>query len=212
MESKESKVHAPQQARSRETERAISDALARLLTEKPFAEISVADIAAAAGVSVGGFYARFPSKDALLEMVELGILEEFRESAHRALAAKRFEGKGIDAVTHAYVEMCITHFRVHRAAILQILKFTRPNSTMEARLRAFNSSVHDVMRSLLYDRRDGIPGDDPMRTINLGLFFASALCREVVLTRNLTVYPVEVTDEQLVGEIAKAFSAYLTRP
>jgi AcrR family transcriptional regulator len=210
MDDRHVRVHAPQQARSRETERAISDALAALLREKPFADVSVAEIAARANVSIGGFYARFPSKEALLELVELGILEEFRASAERDLAAEPLEGKGVGAVARAYTRMCITHFRHHRAEILQILRFTRPNSSTEARLRAFNVAVHDIMRALLIARRSEIVGADPMVTINLGLFFASALCREAVLTRNLQVYPVEVDDETLIEEIGAAFSNYLT--
>lgn len=203
--------HAPQQERSRETERAITDALATLLKEKPFADISVNEIAAAANVSVGGFYARFPSKEALLSLVELNILEEFKAVADSTLAAEHFEGTGIDAVTRAYVRMLITHFRLHRAEILQILRFSRPNSSTEARLKAFNISVHDRMRALLHERREHVRGDDKLRTINLGLFFASALCREAVLTRNLQVYPVDVTDEALIEEISAAFSGYLQR-
>jgi AcrR family transcriptional regulator len=212
MDDKPARVYPPQQARSRETEHAISDALATLLREKPFADITVAEIAARANVSVGGFYARFASKDALLEMVELRILGDFRETAARELAAGLFIGKGVDAVARAYVQMAITHFRIHRAEILQILKFTRPKSSTEDRLKAFNVSVHDMMRALLFDRRDAITGDDPMRTINLGLFFASALCREVVLTRNLQVYPVEASDEMLIEEVGAAFCNYLTGP
>lgn len=211
MDGKQSRVHAPQQARSRETERAITDALASLLREKPFADIGVAEIAERANISIGGLYARFPSKEALLEMVELGMLEDFKAVADGALATDAFVGKGIDDVTRAYARLCITHFRMHRSEILQILRFTRPKSATEDRLRTFNQSVHDRMRALLFDRRDAIAGDDKLRTINLGLFFASALCREVVLTRNLEVYPVTVTDEELIQEIGFAFSRYLTR-
>lgn len=209
MDDRQIRVHAPRQARSRETERAITESFAALLREKPFADISVAEIAERAGVSIGGLYARFPSKEALLEIVELGILEDFRAIADRALAAGSFVGKGIDDVTHAYTRLCITHFRKYRAEILQILRFTRPKSGTEDRLKAFNASVHDHVRSLLHERRDEITGDDKRRTINLGLFFASALCREVVFTRNLQMYPVEMTDEDLIQEIGSAFTRYI---
>jgi hypothetical protein len=51
-----------------------------------------------------------------------------------------------------------------------------------------------------------------MRAINLALFFTSALAREAVLTRNLSVYPVEVSDEELAAEIAHMMYSYLTTP
>jgi AcrR family transcriptional regulator len=203
-------VNPPQQARSRRTERAIAGALSALLREKPFADISVAEIARLANVSVGGFYARFASKEALLALVELDILERFNEGAAAALDPARFHGLGLEAITRTYAELLVTHFRTHRSEIVQILKYTRPGSDTEERLRQFNVGVHDRMRALLLAHRQRIQGDDTMRTINLGLFFAGAACREAVLTRNLQVYPVEVSDQQLAGEIGAAFYRYLT--
>jgi hypothetical protein len=66
------------------------------------------------------------------------------------------------------------------------------------------------MRTLLRPHIAQIRGPDPMLTINLGLFFAGAAARDAVLTRNLGVYPVALTDEQLAEEIGRAFYAYLT--
>ena len=57
----------PVQQRSRETAERITAAALSLLERKSFAELKVTEIARKAGVSVGGFYARFPSKEALLQ-------------------------------------------------------------------------------------------------------------------------------------------------
>ncbi|MGH7471524.1 MAG: TetR/AcrR family transcriptional regulator [Longimicrobiales bacterium] len=149
-------VKPPQQARSRRTELAIANALSALLREKPFADISVAEIASGANVSVGGFYARFASKDALLALVELGILESFNEAAASALDPARFRDLGIEAITLAYAQLLVTHLRAHRIEIVQILKYTRPRSDTEERLRQFNMGVHDRMRALLLERREQI--------------------------------------------------------
>lgn len=203
-------MNPARQTRSRRTERAIAGALSALLGEKPLADISVAEIASVAGVSVGGFYARFPSKDALLALVELSILEEFDQAAAARLDPAVLSGKGIHAITHAYAELLVTHFRLHRTEIVQILRYTRPRSDTEERLKQFNMGVHDRMRALLLEHRDQIQGGDIMRTINLGLFFTGAAAREAVLTRNLQVYPVEVSDPQLAVEIGTAFHRYLT--
>lgn len=59
-------MHAPQQERSRRTVEAILDAAEKLLERRPFEEISIAEIIVKAGASTGSFYARFPSKEALL--------------------------------------------------------------------------------------------------------------------------------------------------
>ncbi|MGH7460829.1 MAG: TetR/AcrR family transcriptional regulator, partial [Longimicrobiales bacterium] len=92
--------------------------------EKPFADISVTEIAGAAGVSVGGFYGRFASKDALLALVELNVLEESEQSAEQQLDPARFLGKGIDAIARAYAQLMVTTFRARRVEIIQIMQYT----------------------------------------------------------------------------------------
>jgi AcrR family transcriptional regulator len=52
----------PKQARAHATRERLLDAFAELLYERPYAEISVADMAAAADVTTGAVYARFGDK------------------------------------------------------------------------------------------------------------------------------------------------------
>ena len=62
----QSGVVAPKQSRGQETQARLIDACLRLVADRPFEQISVAEIAAEAGVSVGNFYRRFRSKEAIL--------------------------------------------------------------------------------------------------------------------------------------------------
>ena len=57
---------APRQRRSALTQERLLDALEALLDERVFEQISIQDIAAAAGVAVGTVYRRFRNKEALL--------------------------------------------------------------------------------------------------------------------------------------------------
>jgi AcrR family transcriptional regulator len=57
-----SRATQPKQARAHATRERLLDAFADLLYERPYAEISVADIAAAADVTTGAVYARFGDK------------------------------------------------------------------------------------------------------------------------------------------------------
>jgi AcrR family transcriptional regulator len=194
-------THVPHQARSRRTERLIADALRALLRQKPFPDISVAEIASAAGVSIGGFYARYASKEALLAMVELSMLEDFAASAREALDNV---GESTADIAHAYASLLVTNFQTHRDEILQILRYAQNNSASQDQLRQFNHSVHDRIRQLLRGRASET-------TVNLALFFASAAAREAILTRNIRMYPVELSDAELSAEIALAFTAYIER-
>ena len=54
------------QAQGAETKRKLYEIAERLFTERNFQEVNVQDITAAAGITKGGFYVHFESKDALI--------------------------------------------------------------------------------------------------------------------------------------------------
>jgi TetR/AcrR family transcriptional regulator, transcriptional repressor for nem operon len=53
------------QAQARENRQRVVETAARLFRERGVAQVSVADVMAGAGLTHGGFYKQFPSKDAL---------------------------------------------------------------------------------------------------------------------------------------------------
>jgi AcrR family transcriptional regulator len=57
------------QARSRQTREKLVTALERLLRTRDFASITIAELAAEAGVSVGAVYRRFDNKDAFIPVI-----------------------------------------------------------------------------------------------------------------------------------------------
>lgn len=74
----------PLQERSQRTVEQILAALEDLLRDRPFDDISIAEIIAKAGVSAGSFYARFPTKNALLPVA----YARYSAAAAAALAEK----------------------------------------------------------------------------------------------------------------------------
>jgi AcrR family transcriptional regulator len=65
----------PMQERSRETANRFIQAATELLHHKTFAELSVAELAEAAGRSIGVFYQRFGNKDEFLDVLLSAYLE-----------------------------------------------------------------------------------------------------------------------------------------
>jgi AcrR family transcriptional regulator len=72
-------VKTAQQERSRQMHQRLVAALERLLKDKPFENISVAEIAKEAGASVGAVYTRFENKDAFIP-----VLFELYQERHAA--------------------------------------------------------------------------------------------------------------------------------
>ena len=198
------------QPRSRATLDAILRAGLELLSERDFDRVSVAEIAARAGGSVGGFYARFRGKEGLLDAVADRVIADCREALDRALSPRRMARASVEQVVRAYVRTMIEKFREHRSAIVMVMRHARAGSpTRQAAVRGFNDHVHGRLRALLQERRQHIAHPDPDLAVNIGLFLVSAAAREGVLSDNLRVYPVQVTDQMLVTELTRAYVAYL---
>ena len=70
---------APRQERSRQTAGKFVNAAMKLLHEKTYAELSVAELAKQAGRSVGVFYQRFTSKDDFLDVLLSAYFDESLE-------------------------------------------------------------------------------------------------------------------------------------
>ena len=95
------------QTRSQQTRDKLVAALERLLRDKAFENISVAEIAREAGVSVGAVYTRFENKDAFIPVLRVGAQFMARE-AHLMRAAHLYAhtrpdliGDGWEAISEA---------------------------------------------------------------------------------------------------------------
>jgi AcrR family transcriptional regulator len=80
-------ARAPKQGRSRQSFERIIEATIDLCRERPYDQITLADICARAGVSTGALYGRVTGKDELLRAVQVQFLarlgEQFTEEAQR---------------------------------------------------------------------------------------------------------------------------------
>ncbi|MBC7894397.1 MAG: TetR/AcrR family transcriptional regulator [Cytophagaceae bacterium] len=203
-------AHPARQPRAERTSDAIIEAGLALLRERDFAAVSVAEIAARAGVSVGGFYARFEGKEALLHALAAEVIADCSGALDRALAPSRMARASVEGVVRAYVRVMITKFREHRNAIVQVIRHARAGDPLHGlAVRDFNDHVHGRLRALLHERRHLIAHPDPDAAVNIGLFLVSAAAREGVLSDNLRAYPIKVTDSMLITELTRAYVAYL---
>jgi len=202
---------APKQARSRQTAERITAAALALLERKSFAELSVQEIARRAGVSVGGFYARFPSKQALLQYFDATIVEGILSRAARELDSGRLAGVSARGVVRTYIGLAVTTFRRHQKVLQQVALRSRSSQdqAFQQRIREANAFLHGRFRALLLERREEIGHPDPKLALDLGLTFVSAAMREYVLFAAFRPDFAPVKDGRLVRELTDAFCAYL---
>jgi len=75
-----SAVRPPKQRRSRESYERVLDAARTLLEENGFEGLTVQEIAARAGVSIGAIYERFGNKESLLRAVHARLMESMSDA------------------------------------------------------------------------------------------------------------------------------------
>jgi len=202
--------HYRQERSRRTTERIVASAL-ELLSAKRIEEISVADIARGARISVGGFYARFESKDALFCHLDENVLEGIVDHARGLFSPEATRGLGAREVVARYVTMAVEGFRKHRAILRQVALRSRTSkdASFRARILALNIELHDMFRARLAERFDEIGHRDPPLAVDLALTAVSAAMREYVLFGDLRPQFAPVEDERLAEELTEMFRAYL---
>ncbi len=198
------------QSRSRSTEKALARAARELLDDKGFEQTRVDEVAQRAGTSVGGFYARFKGKSALLHLADIDFIDACLEAFDEAVP-EDFDGDIFDLL-RSYIRVMVFQFDKHRDSILQVLRHASEDESGEFRLRTteFNNKIHGRMRKLLMLRKISIAHPDPEFAINMTLFMASAAAREAVLRNALHAYPVDISLEELIDVLVSSASLYLT--
>ncbi len=198
------------QSRSKATEKALSRAARELLNEKAFTDIRVDEVARNAGVSVGGFYARFKGKSALLHLADIDFLdacvEAFDEAVPEDFAGTLFE------LLRSFITVMVHQFSNHREAVLQIIRHAAEDDSGDFRRRTteFNDHVHGRLRRIMSRNASSIAHPDPERAANLAIFIASASARDAVLRNSLSAYPIQLSEQDLVDELVLCSSLYLT--
>ena len=201
----------PQQRRSQDTtDRILGEAIA-VLSETKLEDVSVADLARRAQVSVGGFYARFTSKDALLHAIDDHLLELALRRVRTEMSPDRLADAPIEDVVLSYVATMLRFFGRHRALIRQIVIKARSSADPRfvERARTFSRTAHGLLKARLLERKTDIHCESPEESIEFALMMVSAAAREAVLFGDRKLNLSTVRGRRLVVELVRAFLAYL---
>ncbi len=106
------------QKRSQKTYDALIGTTFKLLQQREFDAISIAELAQKAGYSVGAFYARFRSKDELFDALLAQHLED-RRTARTRIFADATDEKLVGDLMEDLVDYYWTRRRFWRAAVIR---------------------------------------------------------------------------------------------
>jgi AcrR family transcriptional regulator len=205
---------APQQERSTQSLARLLDAAERLMRRYHFEDISVAEIAREAQTSVGNFYARFASKEALLD-----ALHERYEEDRTKIWRKFFEDPALAHLplaerTGRLVQMVIKIYR-ERGGVFRtlVIRQWRHPDTMGARTRTLLGGLYETAFAMLLEDPHEIRHPHPERAVRVGVAAILAACRENIVMRPKSLPASQaISDEEFANEMSRMLVAYLTGP
>lgn len=172
------------QDRSRATEDRILEAAETLLAGQPFDELSVTDIAATAGVSVGGLYARFEGKDGLLHALHRRYEDRRTDRMSAALDEERLRGLDAAGRTRAVVTAIVDLMREERHVLRTFLLryWSRPEEVTPAFAERLGS-IYDRAAGILLQGRDRMTVADPDEAARAAIAIVMGTCRDTLVMK-----------------------------
>lgn len=202
-------VSAPKQQRSLDTLYRLLDAAEALIEEKGLADVSVPEIAARAGSSVGGFYARFRDKAELLRALEERFFAQ-KEARLEELARPEHWGETpLPEIVRACMDELVGTFRAREPLIRAfILRAAHDAELLGVALR-FRRQTSERIGGLLLTRRELIAHPNPALAIDVGVQLAFALMHEFALFGEVRAAGRTLTDDELAEELTRVVLGYL---
>lgn len=204
-------LRPPKQARSARTLTRIRDAITELLTQKSFDEITIQEIVQRAGTSIGSFYARFSGKESLLGWLEEHYFEHSRQAIAEALTPEAWDGASLIELVSGIVRRYLAFVREHETLLRPIALENRrnPDGVVSRRARPLNEATYAKITRLILAHREEIRHPDPAFAARLGLSLVFAASHELILFRASRLHPIDVSDDRLAAELARAFLGVL---
>ncbi|MBV9682050.1 MAG: TetR/AcrR family transcriptional regulator [Solirubrobacterales bacterium] len=201
-------VRPPKQRRSRESYERVLDAAHALLEENGFEGLTVQEVAARSGVSVGAIYERFGNKETLLRDVHARLMESMLQSGESA-GDPAASASGAAAAVAAVVAGMARVMNDNRKALRAFMHLGAVDEVISARGSKASIALSKTFKRALMPYATEFRHPEPEVALDVAFRIAySTLARQVMYG------PVFESDrrlswKRLVDEIASACAAYL---
>ena len=199
-------IRPPMQERTRLTLGRMLDAAEKLVAEKGFSETGIAEIARAAGTSVGGFYRRFHDKDGLLQALHDRFCEEARATADAALDPGRWSGASTADIVRQFSAFLIQIYRERAGAFRAFMLASLTDESVRRRTLELRQHLHQRFAALLAERRAELAHPDPDLGSAFAIDFILGTLSQAVQFQQETL---GLADPRLDSELPRLFLAYL---
>jgi AcrR family transcriptional regulator len=162
------------------------------------------------GLSVGAFYSRFPSKDALLHAVQARMHSRLEPPILAGLAAQATVEESLDeAVDHGFgilVEQVLSERELSRAFMM----LSAFDPAMRQKGEQINQARRDALAAVLAAHREEIRHPDPDEAIGMAYaMYASVMHGRLVFFGPTNVLHFGVTDRAIFAQLKRSIASFL---
>ncbi len=210
-------VRTPRQERSQASMERVLSATEKLLRTQLFEELTLQQILREARVSVGSFYGRFASKDALVACLHERYDARQAVLIQRVLAPERWAGRSLPERVRLLVRYALMLYRRLRGLLRALVIDWRLHPEgITASHRDHRDQFHARVVDVLVGDGSEVPHPDPREVGAFALLALGATCRDVLLT-SAPDHPHPVPglapgDPRLEAQLVHMLTALLTTP
>ncbi len=179
------------------------------MTKKSYEDVSIAEIAAHAKISIGGFYSRFDSKEALYSELLNRLGQETDEKIEAALA-KDWSKTSLQDLLLFVVASNAEIYDKYRGILAVVHLKTRLLQPDNDKTRlAYNEGIVVRIEKLLMLKRDDIRRRQPKVAIRLAVACMSAMLRDAIVFGDTSLYAKPVNRASISRHVADFMHLYL---
>jgi AcrR family transcriptional regulator len=207
-------INPPCQKRSRETHERILKAAEALLNKKDFEQISIAEIASEANISVGNFYNRFADKTAMLYCLYENYEDQRTRHMLLALDPEKWGDKDLETSVKNITTLIVDLFLERTGLIRSFVSFMRNNPAFGSdRIRQRLMKVYETAADLLLIHQNRFTSSNPKRAAAHAVWMISAMCREHILYASLPMQQrLAFERNDYINEFSRMVLGYLLGP
>jgi AcrR family transcriptional regulator len=202
-------VRPPKQERSQKTLDVFLNSVETLLEEQGVETLSVKDIAARANLSVGGFYARFPNKEAVLRALHLRFSTEAKATVDVALDPKRWRGVHLSDATPKLVHFLADDYRKRPGLRRAFLLLNGTDAEVKMRSQEVSGYAAGRFHGFLADKAGDMEHDDLMLASDMLHRMLFSMLDNYALFQGGTSTGRGIQHDVFVSELSGAVVRYL---
>jgi AcrR family transcriptional regulator len=172
----------PKQTRSREALERVIETATSLLDEVGLAGFAIHEISRRSNVSIGSIYARFASREDLLRVVQVRVLEEIHREQIEITDESHWKGLTLQATLRGFIKEYALSLERHAVALRSFMSLASSDPVIAKMGKSAYCELEARVHQLLLKHKTEIHHPDPQFAVELCFRIAySALARHLGL-------------------------------